>query len=204
MPVCRSVTFTCRQPSAGFGGNRFVRFCNHLLVEAHDRALGIARSLIAFQHVFQPGDKGCAGVGCDHPLLLQMRLESAFLSVRPMGLSLVRSTICGSTTFSASGRKFHLAQPSGAGPHVSVDQFCCRHVKKPSSRGVRVMFAGQDSLETLASAPRRPGCRSSRRLPPTGLPSTGSSSTTLPNACPCRSYPQAVRVSTRSVGQRIS
>jgi len=98
--------------ASGFGGNRFARFHNQLLggfVEAHDGALGIARSVIDLQHVFHAGDKGRAGVGRNDPLLLQMRLENVFFRVRPMVLSLARSTICSSTTFSSSRRKVHLA-----------------------------------------------------------------------------------------------
>src|ERR1700681_4464878 len=112
--------------ASGLGGNRFARFDDHLLrgfVEAHDGTLGIAWSLIDLQHVFHVGDKGRAGVGRNDPLLLQMRLENVFLRVRPMVLSLARSTMCSSTTLSSSRRRVHLACPSGAGPHASAINF---------------------------------------------------------------------------------
>ena len=98
--------------ASGLGRNWLARFGDHLLrgfVEAHDGALAIARSLIDLQHVFHVGDKGRAGVGCNDPLLLQMRLENVFLRVRAMVLSLARSTMRSSTTFSSSRRRLHLA-----------------------------------------------------------------------------------------------
>src|ERR1700730_2683649 len=133
MAVWRSVTFTCRQPSehheqighaiarvfiivtrlsSWLRGDRRACFDDHLLrgfVETHHGTFGIVRSLVNFQHIFHVGDKRRAGVGRYHPLLLQMRLETVFLSVRPMVLSLVFSTMLSSTTFSSSRRRLHLA-----------------------------------------------------------------------------------------------
>src|SRR5207245_8289570 len=57
------------------------------------------------------------------PLLLAMRLENVFFSVRPIVLSLARSTMCSSTTFSSSRRRLHLAKPSGTGESVSAISF---------------------------------------------------------------------------------
>src|SRR3954465_13657198 len=148
MAVWRSVTLTCRQPSSGanrrehheqigdaiafvfvivprwlskFGRDRRARLDDQLLggfVEAHERALWIVRSLIDFQHVFHGGDKRSVGFGRDHPLLLEMRFENVFFSVRPIVLSLAWSTMCRSTTFSSSRRRLHVAQPSGAEERV--------------------------------------------------------------------------------------
>src|SRR6516164_8841158 len=142
MAVWRSVTLTCRQPSSGantmnrigdaiafvfvivtrwlsrFGGDRRARVDDQLLrgfVEAHERALRIVRSLIDFQDVFHGGDKRRVGVGRNHPLLLAMRLENVFFSVRPIVLSLARSTMCSSTTFSSSRCRLQRAKPFGAG-----------------------------------------------------------------------------------------
>src|SRR5208283_4138463 len=81
------------------------------------------RPLIDFQHVFHVGDEGRAGLGRDHPLLLEMGLENVFLRVRPIVLSLALSTICNSTTFCSSRRRLHLAWPAGAGPHASAINF---------------------------------------------------------------------------------
>src|SRR5438876_4181027 len=106
-----------------FGGDRRARVDDQLLrgfVEAHERALRIVRSLIDFQDVFHGGDKRRVGVGRNHPLLLAMRLENVFFSVRPIVLSLARSTMCSSTTFSSSRRRLHLAKPSGTGESVSA------------------------------------------------------------------------------------
>ncbi len=94
------------------GGDRRARLDDQLLrglVEAHDRALRIMRPLIDFQHVFHGGDERGVGVRRDHPLLLEMRLENVFFSVRPIVLSLARSTMFSSTTFSSSRRRVHLA-----------------------------------------------------------------------------------------------
>ena len=109
-----------------FGGDRRARVDDQLLrgfVEAHERALRIVRSLIDFQDVFHGGDKRRVGVGRNHPLLLAVRLENVFFSVRPIVLSLARSTICSSTTFSSSRRRLHLAKPSGTGESVSAISF---------------------------------------------------------------------------------
>ena len=59
----------------------------------------------------------------ESPLLLAMRFENVFFSVRPIVLSLARSTMCSSTTFSSSRRRLHLAKPSGAGERVSAINF---------------------------------------------------------------------------------
>src|SRR5271169_172905 len=92
-------------------------------VEAHERTLRIVRPLIDLQHVFHIGDKGRAGVRRDHPLLLAMRFENVFFSVRPIVLSLARSTMCSSTTFSSSRRRLQRAKPSGAGERLSAINF---------------------------------------------------------------------------------
>ena len=98
--------------ASGRGGNGSARFLDHLLrrlVETHQRALRIMGALIDVQHVFHGGDEGRVGLGRDHPLLLEMRLEHVFLSVRPIVLSLAFSTMFNSTTFSSSRLNVHLA-----------------------------------------------------------------------------------------------
>src|SRR6202043_2553879 len=75
------------------------------------------------QYVFHVGDKGRAGVRWNHPLLLEVRFENVFFSVRPIVLSLARSTMCSSTTFSSSRRRLQRAKPSGAGERVSAINF---------------------------------------------------------------------------------
>ncbi len=54
------------------------------LVQAHERTIGISRPLVGFQHVFHGGDKARVGLGRDHPLLMAMRSENVFFSVRPI------------------------------------------------------------------------------------------------------------------------
>src|SRR5208282_2444618 len=107
-------------------GDRRARLDDELLrrfIEAYERALGIVRPLVDFQNVFHVGDKGRAGLGRDHPLLLEMGLENVYLSVRPIVLSLALSTICNSTTFSSKRRRVHLARPAGAGPQAKAISF---------------------------------------------------------------------------------
>src|SRR5258707_1338376 len=107
-------------------GDRRARLDDQLLrgfVEAHERTLRIVRPLIDLQHVFHVGHKGRAGVRRDHPLLLAMRFENVFFSVRPIVLLLARSTMCSSTTFSSSRRRLQRAKPSGAGERVSAINF---------------------------------------------------------------------------------
>src|SRR5262252_1624578 len=106
--------------------DRSARLDDQLLrgfVEAHERTLRIVRPLIDLQHLFHVGDKGRAGVRRNHPFLLAMRFENVFFSVRPIVLSLARSTMCSSTTFSSSRRRLQRANPSGAGERVSAINF---------------------------------------------------------------------------------
>src|SRR5712675_1042173 len=138
---------------------RFLSCNSYASGEAHDRALGIVRSLIDLQHVFHVGHKGRTGVGRNDPLL-QMRLENVFLRVRPMVLSLARSTMCSSTTFSSSRRRLHLACPSGAGPHASVINFASA---TPSKIRGRAEFALYLRVST-ASNPSSTNCRRVRRI----------------------------------------
>ena len=78
---------------------------------------------------------------------LQMRLENVFFSVRPIVLSLARSTMFSSTTFSSSRRR----RPPRAlpGPERGQrDQFCFRRaVEDALPGGVRDVLAGQHGLE---------------------------------------------------------
>ena len=93
-------------------GDGIARLGDHLLrrfVEAHHRTLRIMRSLIDLQHVFHIGDEPRVGVRRDHPLLLEMRFENVFLSVRPIVLSLAFATMFSSTTFCSRRLSVHLA-----------------------------------------------------------------------------------------------
>src|SRR5450759_3793985 len=118
-------------------GDRRARLDDQLLgglVETHERTLRIVRPLIDLQHVFHVGDKGRAGVRRNHPLLLEVRFENVFFSVRPIVLSLARSTMCSSTTFSSSRRRLQRAKPSGAGESVSAISFASAAPSKMRGR----------------------------------------------------------------------
>src|SRR3954447_10288600 len=67
------------------------------------------RPVIDFQHIFHGGDERRAGLGRNDELLFQVRFENVFFSVRPIVLSLTRSTIFSATTLSSSRRKVHRA-----------------------------------------------------------------------------------------------
>src|SRR6266496_816140 len=171
-----------------FGGDRRARVDDQLLrgfVEAHERALRIVRSLIDFQDVFHGGDKRRVGVGRNHPLLLAMRLENVFFSVRPIVLSLARSTMCSSTTFSSSRRRLHLAKPSGTGESVSAISFASAAPSKIRRRAeFELYFAGQHRLEPfldqLAPGPLDSGDAGvQRRGDPAVAPASRSSASSL-------------------------
>ena len=73
------------------------------------------RALVNLQHVLHGGYERGVGIRRDDPLLLQMRLEKVFFSVRPIVLSLARSTIFSSTTSSSSSCNVHRLRPWGLG-----------------------------------------------------------------------------------------
>jgi hypothetical protein len=73
----------------------------------------VVRSLINLQHILHTSDERSIGVRRDNPLLLQVRPEDVFLSVRPIVLSLARSTILRSTTGSSSNCNVHRLRPLG-------------------------------------------------------------------------------------------
>src|SRR5580704_12756312 len=94
--------------SAGFG-NQLLRG----LIQANQRNTGIARSRVHGQHVFHGRHERAVGLRWDDPLLFQMRLENVFLRVRPIVLSLARSTMFSSTTLFSNNRNVQRARPLG-------------------------------------------------------------------------------------------
>ena len=56
------------------------------------------RPVIDLDDILHGGHKGSVGVRRDHPLIVQVRLEEVFFSVRPIVLSLARATIFNATT----------------------------------------------------------------------------------------------------------
>src|SRR3954463_13721641 len=81
------------------------------------------RPVIDFQHIFHGGDERRAGLGRNDELLFQVRFENVFFSVRPIVLSLTRSTIFSSTTLSSSRRKVHRARPFGGSEQLRAISF---------------------------------------------------------------------------------
>ena len=81
------------------------------LVQADDGAFGIARPVVDVQHVFHVGAESGAGLRRNDILLLQMRFEIVFFSVRPIVLSLARSTMFNTTR----GRETDVRNRSVAG-----------------------------------------------------------------------------------------
>src|SRR6516225_3505007 len=76
-------------------------------------ACRIVRPLVDCQHILHAGYEGCVGIRRDNPLLLPVRLERVFFSVRPIVLSLARSTMFSSTTAVSSSFSVHRARPLG-------------------------------------------------------------------------------------------
>ena len=81
------------------------------------------RPLVDFQYVFHTGYERGVGVRRNDPLLLQVRLENVFFSIRPIVLSLARSTMSSSTTAVSSNVSVHLARPLGGSEHASAISF---------------------------------------------------------------------------------
>src|SRR5208283_2075696 len=96
--------------------DRSARFGDQLLrgfVQANQRHIGIAWPRVHGQHVFHGRYESAIGLRRDNPLLFQMRLENVFLRVRPMVLSLARSTMFSSTTLFSNNRNVQRARPLG-------------------------------------------------------------------------------------------
>src|SRR6185437_5219914 len=98
------------------GRDRHTRFGDELLrclLQTDHRAGRVVRPLVHFQHVLHAGHESGVGVRRDHPLLVQVGSERIFLSVRPIVLSLARSTMFSSTTAVSSSLSVHRARPLG-------------------------------------------------------------------------------------------
>src|SRR5512138_1699220 len=88
------------------------------LVKADLRPLRVVRSGIHLQHLFHRRYKAGIGLGRQHPLLLQPRLEVVFLSVRQTVAGSMASTTSNSTSLSASSFIVQRAWPGGGGLHA--------------------------------------------------------------------------------------
>src|SRR5664279_3288034 len=102
--------------SSGLCWDRHACFGNELLrrlVQTDQRARRIVWSLINLQHILHAGYESGVGIRRDDPLLLQVGLERVFFSVRPIVLSLARSTMSNVTTCSSSSCRVHRLRPLG-------------------------------------------------------------------------------------------
>ena len=90
------------------------------LVQADNGAVRIMRPLIDLQDILHVGYEGGVGLRRDDPLLLEVRFENVFLSVRPMVLSLARSTMFNSTTAVSSSVSVHRLRPLGGAEQASA------------------------------------------------------------------------------------
>ena len=79
--------------------------------------------MINLQHILHVGYERRIGIRWDDPLSLQMGFERVFFSVRPMVLSLARSTIFSSTTASSSNCNVHRLRPVGGREQANAINF---------------------------------------------------------------------------------
>src|SRR5271163_2221870 len=82
-------------------------------LQTNHGGLRIVRPLVHFQHIFHAGYEGGIRVGGDDPLLLKMGLENVFFSIRPIVLSLARSTMFSSTTADSRSCRVQRTRPFG-------------------------------------------------------------------------------------------
>src|SRR5271167_3739012 len=148
--------------SSRLGGDRRTRLDDQLLgrfIQTDQRAIGVTRLLLGFQHVFHGGDEAGVGVRRDHPLPPAMRFEDVFFKTLPIVLSLAFSTMFNSTTFSSSRRRLQRANPSGAGEQVRAINFASVAPSKIRGRA-------ELGLYLRASAPSSPSSTRRRRRRP--------------------------------------
>src|SRR5208282_4639597 len=146
------------------------------------------RPVIDLQHIFHGSHEGGAGVRRNDELLLQVRFEKVFFSVRPIVLSLALATMFSSTTLSSSRLNVHRARPFGGSEQVSAISLASEAPSKMRGlaeaasacglappRTLPPQAAGGFGLWSPGWHPRRSrsGCRSRLRRPPRHRPSTG-------------------------------
>src|SRR5256884_5010203 len=99
-----------------FHRDRHACFANKLLrglVQANQRTIAVAWPRVDGQHVFHGGYERAVSLRRDDPVLAAMGLKRVFLSVRPIVLSLARSTMPSSTTLFSNNRKVQRPRPLG-------------------------------------------------------------------------------------------
>src|SRR3981189_3435934 len=122
------------------------------------------------QHVFHRRYERAVGLRRDDPLLAAMGLESVFLSVRPIVLSLARSTMLSSTTLFSNNRKVQRTRPLGGLEHakaINLASFSPSKIRATAgvARCLRLNTAAKPSstsclrtretMDALAPTPRR-------------------------------------------------
>ena len=88
-------------------------------------------------------------------MLVEVRFEVVFFSVRPIVLSLAFSTMLSSTTFSSSRRRLQRAKPSGAGEQASAINLASATPSKIRGRAELDCICGS----AIASNPSSTSCR---------------------------------------------
>ena len=146
--------------------DRSARFGNQLLrglVQANQWHIGIAWPRVHGQYVFHGRHERAVGLRRNDPLLFQMRLENVFLRVRPIVLSLARSTMFSSTTLFSNNRNVQRARPLGGSEQAKAISLASFSPSKISGNGRRRSWlATQHSLEAffhqLFADPVNHGC----------------------------------------------
>jgi hypothetical protein len=107
------------------------------------------------QHVFHGRYERAVGLRRDDSLLAAMGLESVFLSVRPIVLSLARSTMPSSTTLFSNNRKLQRVRPLGGleqAKAISLASFSPSKIRATTgiARCLRLNTAAKPSSTLLA------------------------------------------------------
>src|SRR4029077_4421317 len=82
-------------------------------VQAHQRAIRVARSHVDGQHVLHGGYERGIGLRRNEPARAAVGLENVFFRVLPIVESLAGSTIFSSTPFFSNSRRVQRARPLG-------------------------------------------------------------------------------------------
>jgi hypothetical protein len=128
------------------------------LVQANQRNIGIARPRIHGQHVLHGGHECAVGFRRNDQLLFQMGLKDVFLRVRPIVLSLARSTMFSSTTLFSNNRNVQRARPLGGSEQARRSAWLpSRHRKFWQRQAWRAAFGSAPPRSPLPPAVCAPG-----------------------------------------------
>ena len=146
------------------------------------------RPLVDFQYIFHAGYECSVAVWRDDPLLLKVRLENVFFSVRPIVLSLARSTMFSSTTADSSSFSVHRTRPLGGSEQANAISLAslapskmgflaeageCLRVRTDSRPSSTSCCRVRATVVTLVSKAAAIGCHSIPRLARKHRPSAG-------------------------------